>query len=344
MRCWDVRGLSLASRVLQANQRCPPSDWLADAETTKGAHTRWMSAPRRRTLTTTCLESALATTAYKALVYSLPQAVKGVQLKLSSLTFDWESLSRRPHHFRQLVTRLRTSIFFLPNLRQSRALIMNNFPPKVQHILAPAFGILSATHITQMADRLMEMHGFSMPLLSALSTPSNPPASPISTFEIGLGKLADDIASPQKRTVSPSFRSQPKLSTTHVQSSHSARSNPAVICWYHTTFGVKVRRCMSPCCFTSKQSKRVKPVSPKVSAANLPDSSNPGRIFYVRDTRSGRRFSVDNGAQLSVTLPTPADRRCPNPGLFLQAVNTSTMVTCGTCSLSLDIGLRRLFP
>ncbi|BHF75238.1 hypothetical protein SprV_0501833400 [Sparganum proliferum] len=38
IRCWDARGMSLASRVLQANQRCLPSDWLADAETMEGAH------------------------------------------------------------------------------------------------------------------------------------------------------------------------------------------------------------------------------------------------------------------------------------------------------------------
>ncbi|BHF85506.1 hypothetical protein SprV_1002867300 [Sparganum proliferum] len=115
-------------------------------------------------------------------------------------------------------------------------------------------------------------------------------------------------------------------------------------CWYYTTFGVKARRCISPCFFTSKQSRRVKPVNPKVCAANFPDGSNPGRIFYVRDTRSGRRFLVDTGAQLAVIPPTPADRRCPNPGLFLQAVNTSPITRFGTCSLSLDIGLRRLFP
>ncbi|BHF68484.1 hypothetical protein SprV_0301151900 [Sparganum proliferum] len=35
IRCWDARGLSLASRVLEANQRSPLSDWLADAETTE---------------------------------------------------------------------------------------------------------------------------------------------------------------------------------------------------------------------------------------------------------------------------------------------------------------------
>nr|VZI13405.1 unnamed protein product [Spirometra erinaceieuropaei] len=221
---------------------------------------------------------------------------------------------------------------------------MGNFPPEVQHILAPASGILSAAQLTQKADRLMEMHGFSKPPLSAPSTPSSPPACPISQMEIELSKLANDIASLQKQAVSPSSRSQAKPSTPHLQSSHSARPNAAAICWYHTTFGVKARRCISPCSFTSKQSKRVKPVNLKVCAANLPDGSNPGHTFYVRDTRSGRRFLVDTGAQLCVIPPTPADRRCPNPGLFLQAVNTSPITTCGTCSLSLDIGLRRLFP
>nr|VZI40011.1 unnamed protein product [Spirometra erinaceieuropaei] len=44
----------------------------------------------------------LAATAYRALVYALPQAVKVVQLKPSSLTFNWESLSCRPHYLRQI--------------------------------------------------------------------------------------------------------------------------------------------------------------------------------------------------------------------------------------------------
>nr|VZI08031.1 unnamed protein product [Spirometra erinaceieuropaei] len=221
---------------------------------------------------------------------------------------------------------------------------MDNFPPQVQHILEPAFGILSATQLTQMADRLMEMRGFSKPSISALSTPSTPPASSVSQLEIELNKLADDIAALHKPTVSTSSRSQPKPSTPHAQSFHSARPNAAATCWYHITFGAKARRCVSPCFFTFKQSKRVKPASPKVSAANLSDSTNPGHTFYVRDTRSSRRFLGDTGAQLIVIPPTPADRRCPNPGLFLQAVNTSPITTFDTCSLSLDIGLRRLFP
>nr|VZI40915.1 unnamed protein product [Spirometra erinaceieuropaei] len=119
---------------------------------------------------------------------------------------------------------------------------MDNFPPEVQHILAPAFGILSATQLNQMADRLMEMHGFSKSSISALSTPSTPPASPVSQLEIELSKLANDIASLQKQAVSPSSRSQPKPSTPHLQSSHPARPKAAATCLYHTTFGSKARR------------------------------------------------------------------------------------------------------
>ncbi|BHF83329.1 hypothetical protein SprV_0802647700 [Sparganum proliferum] len=101
------------------------------------------------------------------------------------------------------------------------------------------------------------------------------------------------------------------------------------------------RRCISPCSFTSKHSKRVKPVNPKVSAANLPDSSNPGRTFYVCDTATRRRFLVDTGAQISVVPPTAADRRFPSPGLHLQAANCSPIPTFGSLSLTLNIGLRR---
>nr|VZI46251.1 unnamed protein product [Spirometra erinaceieuropaei] len=185
---------------------------------------------------------------------------------------------------------------------------MDNFPPEVQHILALASAILSATQLTQMVDRLREMHDFSKPSLSALSTPSTHPTSQLSQLDIELIRL-----------------------------------NAAVICWYHTSFGVKARRCISPCSFPSKQSKRVKPVNPKVSAANLLDTSNSGRTFYVRETATLRRYLVETGAQISVVPPTAADRRFPSPGLHLQAVNCSPIPTFGSLSLTLNIGLRRSF-
>nr|VZI49775.1 unnamed protein product [Spirometra erinaceieuropaei] len=149
---------------------------------------------------------------------------------------------------------------------------MGNFPPDVQDILAPAFGILSATQLTLMADRLMEMQGFPKLSIAALSTSSTPPASPV-----------------------------------------------------------------------SHPSQRIKPVNPKLSAANLPDSSNPGRTFYVCDTATRRRFLVDSGAKISAVSPIAADRRFPGPGLHFQAANCSPIPTFGSLSLTLTIGLRRSF-
>ncbi|BHF85899.1 hypothetical protein SprV_1002907400 [Sparganum proliferum] len=86
-----------------------------------------------------------------------------------------------------------------------------------------------------------------------------------------------------------------------------SRSRPrtANLCWYHVNYGDKARRCVPPCSFKSTQG---------------------------------------NSSAGDVIPPTPADRRCPNHGLYLQAVNSSPITTFGFRSLSLDIGLRRLFP
>ncbi|BHF67964.1 hypothetical protein SprV_0301099300 [Sparganum proliferum] len=111
---------------------------------------------------------------------------------------------------------------------------------------------------------------------------------------------------------------------------------------YPTNFGAKARRCTFPCSFASKQSKRVKPLSTKVSAVNLPRRYSPGHTIYVFDNRNGRHFLVDAGTQSSAIPPTAANRRCPNPRLFLPTITTLSTTTLGTCSLCLDIGLRCL--
>ncbi|VDL96227.1 unnamed protein product [Schistocephalus solidus] len=91
------------------------------------------------------------------------------------------------------------------------------------------------------------------------------------------------------------------------------------------------------------QRQWVKWVSPRVNATNITGVSSPGRTFYICETQVSRRFLVDTGAQLSVTPHTATGRRCPNPGLFPRAVNTSPISTFSTRSLSLDIGLQLVF-
>ncbi|VDN11347.1 unnamed protein product [Dibothriocephalus latus] len=46
--------------------------------------------------------------------------------------------------------------------------------------------------------------------------------------------------------------------------------------------------------------------------------NSSGRTFYGCDTKSGRRFMVEPGAQLSVIPLPPTERRFPNPGFLLQ--------------------------
>ncbi|BHF69481.1 hypothetical protein SprV_0301252600 [Sparganum proliferum] len=70
---------------------------------------------------------------------------------------------------------------------------------------------------------------------------------------------------------------------------------------------------LSPC-FVSQQNKRVKRISPNVTANNLPGIVGSDRTFYVcYDDRSGTRFLVGNGEQFSVIPSTAADHRCLCP-------------------------------
>ena len=81
----------------------------------------------------------------------------------------------------------------------------------------------------------------------------------------------------------------------------------------------------------------------RVIATSSAGSNTRSRMFFVCDKVSGRRFMVDNGAELSVIPPSPADRRNLDPGFTLQAVNKTSIATYGRRLLSLDFGLRRKF-
>ena len=67
----------------------------------------------------------------------------------------------------------------------------------------------------------------------------------------------------------------------------------------------------------------------------------PSRLFYVTDRPTGLHFLVDTGAEVSIVHvpPTPTDRLHQQTGPSLQAVNNTTIVTYGTRSLTLNLGL-----
>ncbi|BHF81015.1 hypothetical protein SprV_0702414400 [Sparganum proliferum] len=106
---------------------------------------------------------------------------------------------------------------------------------------------------------------------------------------------------------------------------------------------LKLQLARITCSRSASRHRSRKPASQRIDATVFSGSPSSGRTFYVRDKVTRRRFLVDTGAQISVVPPTPVDRRCPSPGLHLQAANCSPISTFGSRSLTLNIGLRRLF-
>nr|VZI38722.1 unnamed protein product [Spirometra erinaceieuropaei] len=87
----------------------------------------------------------------------------------------------------------------------------------------------------------------------------------------------------------------------------------------------------------------MKPGSQRIDATVFFGSSGSGRTFYVCDSVTLRRFLVDTGAQISVILPTPVDRRFSSSSLHLQATNCSPILTFDSLSPTSNTSLHRSF-
>nr|VZI36671.1 unnamed protein product [Spirometra erinaceieuropaei] len=104
-RCRDSRGSSVASRALEANQRCPFSDWLVEQRQIE-RHIRAGLYETRRWLQRTQLawRARSRRLLAKHFVRTSP-AVKVVQLNPSYLTPDEATFFCRSHHFRRVCAR-----------------------------------------------------------------------------------------------------------------------------------------------------------------------------------------------------------------------------------------------
>ena len=67
------------------------------------------------------------------------------------------------------------------------------------------------------------------------------------------------------------------------------------------------------------------------------------RLCYITDRLTNPLYLVDTGAEVSVIPPSCSERCHPQDGLALRAVNDSTIATFGTRSITLDLGLSRIF-
>ena len=77
-------------------------------------------------------------------------------------------------------------------------------------------------------------------------------------------------------------------------------------------------------------------------AANARGPPTRSRLMFVQDKHSNTRFLVD-GADVSVLPPTNSERK-HQAGISLQAANNTKINTYGQKSMTLNLGLRRVFP
>ena len=166
----------------------------------------------------------------------------------------------------------------------------------------------------------------------------NVPPSPINTVSAPDGQLVAELTklvAHLKKLVQSNSRS-PSRNCSHTHSRSPRSSSPSHaqqstdLSWYHQRFGDHARQCREPC---SRQS---------LMATSVTGQSTSSRLFRIYDPTTTYRFLVDTGAEVSVVTPTAADRKYRQE-LTLQVANSTPIITYGSRSLTLDLGLRRTF-
>nr|VZI34659.1 unnamed protein product [Spirometra erinaceieuropaei] len=126
--------------------------------------------------------------------------------------------------------------------------------------------------------------------------------------------------------------------------SHTRRpQSPSSVCWYHQQFGGAARRCLQPCSFKASLTASGRQSHPTLESTAAGSVANlHTRRLFLWDRIAGAKFLVDSGAEVSVVPPTPAERKTRS-SFCLTTANNSSIPTFGQRSITLDLGLRRIF-
>ena len=200
-----------------------------------------------------------------------------------------------------------------------RELFLQRLPSNVRMVLASMPDTGNITELAQFADKVMEV---ASPSVSSITTTTE------------LDQLRQEVA--ELKTMLKSLQIvNKKPQRGHSPSPAPQRQQTQDVCWYHAKFGEKALKCKPPC---SKAGQ-----TPAKLVATGTTSLLPSHLFFITDNNSAYRFLVDTGAEVSVLPPTCTDRKHPQEGCNLLAVNGSSIPTYGKCSLTLNLGLRRVF-
>ena len=197
-------------------------------------------------------------------------------------------------------------------------------------VLTPSAGALSLDQLAQLADRIVEASP--TPTISATDTHMH---SQLTAQVTELTKRLDRLTSQISCAIN-NLSKRNTRSPTQMPSIYFYRK------WITATLLVPphVRRRRQEMSTTLPE---VGKQLGQLLSATSATGHTPSRLLFLTDNYSGRRFLIDTSAEVRVIPRSPADRHNKKDCLALRAVNGSSIATFGTCSLTLDLGLRRTF-
>lgn len=213
-----------------------------------------------------------------------------------------------------------------------RTLWIEKLPESVKNILVICDGDLDKQ--AEWADRMI------------VTNPRSEMYATRSTTEPGISDLQDQIKQLQQQVATLSCRGrQQSRNRNHNRSRSSSRNRSRKFneegkyCYFHFRFGNKCRpeKCRQPC----KWKQQTQNTSSELSEAAMPYTPSNNDRLFVRDRKTGMRFLVDSGADVSIIPASKNSIR--NDTYKLYAANDTEIPTYGTKILSLDLGLRREF-
>ncbi|GFT46007.1 hypothetical protein TNCV_3535671 [Trichonephila clavipes] len=199
-------------------------------------------------------------------------------------------------------------------------LFQQHLPTRVQSILA-AISPLTLEKAAEVADRVMEVTPIAVSACS-VSSDKNSIESHVLEEIKKLNLRIDKISRSRSRNRNLPFHKR-----------NRSKSKTYEQCWYHYKFGSAAQKCHPPCKFS-----KTSPVRYNGDYCLAKKFSSP----FIRDRRTNVTFLIDTGSDVSI-IPATKTQRQNNSQMTLSAANTSPIHVYTTQTLSLDLGLRRIF-
>ena len=208
-----------------------------------------------------------------------------------------------------------------------RELFLQRLPTNVRMVIIPSAGALNLDQLAQLADRIVEAS------LTLTIAGTNTTAQ-FTDQVLELTRRLEHLSTQMSKAVS-SFRQPDHGALDHDDVDHTRLSQMT------TSAGITEDSEMIPrnVSHPARSQKTLRPVA-SCDERSCPTNKSP---LFLTDATSGRRFLIETGAEVSVSPPSSTDRKNKQDCSGLRAVNDYPIATFGTGSLTLDLGLRRVF-